>query len=227
MDNNLEIDEDSLSGHGDRLIFTDEKQTTLSMTFKDRWMRSKLRDYWRGTDLSQQSADDAVNTFTLINALVLTIPVALLGYMNYEFWDWVKATNDTYCPEDEIYDILYDTFTFRQSLIFTTCGSSLGMGLLYFTLRPEGGKNDEEKKKRAEKDLVFHAWWKLGKYIMLLLVISTVLTSIMTYMMLAYMLSTVVNSTDSLCDNYAAIRYGWGGGGYFSLVIIATLALFY
>ena len=228
--NPMEIDSNSeheLKMWKEKLKDQTDDQGDLMTSFQSRWMRSKVRDYWLGESLSQQSADDAVNTFTLINALVLTIPVALIGYMTYEFWDWVKSTNDANCPDKDLYDTLYDAFTFRLATIFTTCGSSLGIGLLYFTLRPEGGKDGELSEIRKIKNDIFHAWWKQGKYIMLILVLSSVLTSILTYMMLAYMLSTVVNSTGSLCDNYEIIRYGWGGGGYFTFVVLLCLVLMY
>ena len=203
------------------------RDNKLETTLRSRWLRSKLRDYWVGEGLSQQSADDAVNTFTLINALVLTIPVALLGYMTYEFWDWVKSTTAANCPDKDVYDTLYDAFTFRLATIFTTCGSSLAIGLLYFTLRPEDGKDDEDKEIKDMKDKIFHAWWKQGKYMMLLLVLSSVLTSILTYMMIMYMLSTVVNSSESLCENYDIIDYGWGGGIYFTFIVLLCLFSMY
>jgi hypothetical protein len=47
--------------------------------FKSRYHSSSLRKFAEGTDMKSEDADAAVNTLTLVSALILTIPYSLVS----------------------------------------------------------------------------------------------------------------------------------------------------
>lgn len=53
-----------------------------------RYSVSNLRMMYEGTGAKPADIDVAVNTFTVVNTLVLTIPFGLVGSLNQQFWDW-------------------------------------------------------------------------------------------------------------------------------------------
>lgn len=55
---------------------------------------SNLTKYYHGKGLTVEEADEVVNTFALINALVLTIPFSMLASYDNSFWDWLNENNN-------------------------------------------------------------------------------------------------------------------------------------
>ena len=112
---------------------------------------SNLKKYYLGRGLSIEEADEVVNSFALINALVLTIPFSILASYSNSFWDWLNENNDQ-CDGNsyqKVADLLLNT-------LYTTAYSamtSLIIAILYYILRP--------KNKEYFKIWYGHAKWAI------------------------------------------------------------------
>jgi hypothetical protein len=112
---------------------------------------SNLMKYYLGRGLSIEEADEVVNSFALINALVLTIPFSILASYSDSFWDWLNENNDQ-CDGNsyqKVADLLLNTlYTPAYSSM-----TSLIIAILYYILRP--------KNKEYFKIWYGHAKWAI------------------------------------------------------------------
>jgi hypothetical protein len=165
------------------------KPRTWKERWKDKWNRSTLKKYVTGDGIEKECVDDAINMFSLINALGLTLPVTVIASLGYSFWNWLQDTAKANCPEKDIFGALYWDFVLRFTVVIACFCASLCIGLLYFFLRP----HDDPRTHDDE----FKRWWLAGgRYSLLMLVLLTVASSVTIFMTLNYMvkyISLIIN----------------------------------
>lgn len=152
-----------------------------------RWKISTVRVLYVENQLTTQQADSIVNTITLLNALLLTIPFSIVGSLNNSYWDWLEVSINkcTVAPFD--WHSVYDKF---QNAIFASVYPtliSLVLAVLYYLLRPE-------------EPTVFRIWWKRSKGVIIITMINTIVSIISILTLLGYLVNYFVNSTAFLCN---------------------------
>jgi hypothetical protein len=95
-----------------------------------------LSRYFNGRNLRISVVDNCVNTMTLVNALILTIPYGVITALNSEFWDSLKVS-----MEEGNCDTYYHYYYFRlrdNILIVIYSGiTSIAVSVFYYILRPD------------------------------------------------------------------------------------------
>lgn len=110
-----------------------------------------LKRYLTGMDLDLEVVDNCVNTLTLVNALVLTIPFSVMVDLGGEFWSNLYTIMETYgCTE--WYDYYYTHV--RNNLLSTLYFSiaAIIIAVFYYILRPDFPQRgmDSDQKKMLE-----------------------------------------------------------------------------
>jgi hypothetical protein len=90
------------------------KATAAGRYLHGRYVNSTLRKYFEGVDIEPEDADNAVNTLTLVAALVLTIPFGLLGTFGHETWEWISDSLDACTAAG--HDVRYSSTHMFQSV---------------------------------------------------------------------------------------------------------------
>lgn len=146
----------------------DKEETFFRSNFKDyfyfRLRRSNLCKYYYGSDLSINESDEVVNTFSLVNALILTIPFGIIGSLDNSFWDWLHE-NNTDCAGNSYGDVHKLFINFLYATAYSSM-ISLSLAIFYYILRPKNQK-------------YFNNWWKRAKYVILVM-LGTTATSIIS-----------------------------------------------
>lgn len=124
---------------------------------------SNLYTCWYQNDMDISDSDNIVNSVTVVNALLLTIPFNLLGAYNETFWAWeinniatcnngiYNATSGIFTPSF-LNDLGLDLYLNVSSKIFNcTFAAVIGLFLaaIYYTLRPKN-------------QAIFAQWWPRG-----------------------------------------------------------------
>jgi hypothetical protein len=129
---------------------------------RNRFLRSGLWKLITGEGLSYEDADTAVNTFTLVAALLLTIPFSLVGNLSVEFW---QAYEDELAACPGPVDMTFAKEMARLvsnilSCVTYACIGAIINAVFYYVLRP---KEDDD----------FSQWWSHGRWGVLVLFILT------------------------------------------------------
>lgn len=67
-------------------VVNDEKETLIN-----RWKDNNLREIFVGKYVTSEDIDNVVNTLTLVNALILTIPYGIMSSTGPDYWDYVEV----------------------------------------------------------------------------------------------------------------------------------------
>ena len=167
--------------------------------YQHRWEIGNLRKYL-GCSIEGEDADDAlqasdvdmaVNLFTLVSTLVLTIPFGLMGSLTNSYWDWLSAEVDNCLYATETYPNGYWQIIYEQVInnIFASIYTALVgivLSVFYYLLRP------------SDQDDFVH-WWSRGKYIVVF-IFANATCSVVTIVNLFNALSfNFINGTDHYC----------------------------
>lgn len=164
--------------------------------FKARYFYSPLRKFFSGEGLSPTDADGAVNTFTLVNALLLTIKFSLIALVGPTYWDWYESTFEN-CPGSADYSS--DPNMIPQNLFNNVYNTLLGgiyclvitiiVAAMYYILRPTESK-------------VFKLWWPRARWIVMLIFIGTLISMVMVYSIAGSLVggNAYFTSSKRLCD---------------------------
>jgi hypothetical protein len=150
----------------------------------ERWKSSGLCDYWECKDLRKEDVDAVVTNFTVVQALLLTIPPTFVTAVSISSgtWEALKAAIDNCNIDSEIDDFSLHVVTYNvyYPLFTWVCGVLLGtmtgilLALTYFILRPR-------------KDEAFTKWYRgRGLYGVLIIYAFMVLSLMTTGLMLTY-----------------------------------------
>jgi predicted membrane channel-forming protein YqfA (hemolysin III family) len=143
-------------------------------------------DMFVGEDVTCEEVDNVVNTVTLMNALILTVPYGIMTAANFEYWDWVESTLDA-CPSTKFsYHQDFRTFssTFNAAVYSTIC--VLIMAMFYYLLRPKD-------------DTKFRHWWKSTRYVVILMLIGTITAVVSLVAVSNWLFSWYMIPTSKLC----------------------------
>jgi hypothetical protein len=187
---------------------TVETEETLWQRLQD----NTLKDMFIGKDITSGDVDNVVNTLTLMNALILTIPYGIMSSAGYDYWDWVENTLAA-CPKT-IYSVPQD---FRQfgnafnSVIYSTI-SVLLCAMAYYLLRPKADKK-------------FRKWWKFARYVILIMLLGTSTSCVSLVACSTWMFSWYMIPTSKLCT-YSAWGTGAAVTGVAVIAVTFMIALF-
>lgn len=152
--------------------------------------KSTLYTFWEGTSIGSDEIDSAMETFTIVNAVILEIPFNVIGNMNHAFWDWLEISLGGCSDASGIYT---QVAAYMQNSMYVVVYSSISgimIAILYFMLRP----TDVAK---------FAMWWKRGRWVVLLNILYT-LTSILAVVTVFSLISEAyVNSSANICSTYS------------------------
>ena len=148
------VDISSNDNHDNDDINDEHKyQLTPTKTWKEYFIRrmrnSNIYTCWYNNDMDVNDSDSIINSVTVVNALLLTIPFNLLGAYNESFWEWemsflatcnggyYNSTSGVLSPPNlnVLGSKLY--LDVSSNIFSTTFASVLGLFLaaIYYTLR--------------------------------------------------------------------------------------------
>jgi len=135
--------------------------------FRFRYEHSSFVKFIKGKGMSAEDVDTAIGTFTLLNALLLTIPFSMVGSLGFGYWDaleaiFAKCPNSKNLGGNTLETIFRGTYQQLCGTIYSSI-SNLLMACFYYSLRP-----------KSEED--FKAWWPRGMYVVVMLLIGTLLS---------------------------------------------------
>jgi hypothetical protein len=110
-----------------------------------------LKRYLTGLDLDLEVVDNCVNTLTLVNALVLTIPFGVMVDLGGEFWSNLYTIMETYgCTEWYSYYYTHVRNNLLSTLYFSI--AAIIIAVFYYILRPDFPQRamDSDQKKLLE-----------------------------------------------------------------------------
>jgi hypothetical protein len=139
---------------------TPKKHGSLKDYLQDRWEKSNLRKLYEGEDLGLDEADSAVNSFALVNALILTVPFSVLMGLSTDYFNAFYDDMNTYIKLDSrCASVSYAGLRiYMLRLLFATAYSSMITVIIcifYYILRP--------------KFNFFHQWWGRSKYCLMMM----------------------------------------------------------
>jgi hypothetical protein len=167
--------------------------------------------------------DTAINTLTLVDALIVTIPFGIVSAANYTFWDWLQTlpcnTDDFH--HDHFGELPYYYFYYRfvGSIwqIVISCVIGIVLATFYYLLRP----SDDE---------VFLRWWTRGKVVLVFSVVATAIGVLSTLYLAGLLLDGWwVISTSQACDagelGYVVDSRGSLASGYVILALVSAFSI--
>jgi len=167
---------------------------------RKRCYTSNLYTCWYKNIMIVDDADGIINSVTVVNALLLTIPFNLLGSYNNDFWSW-EMTNLANCNNayfnttslqfsDPNLNITGEKIYLSVSSGIFNCTFSSILGLLlaaiYYSLRP---KNQSS----------FNIWWPRGKYSCMLIIFFTFVAIASLLQIFGPSVSLLLSSTQYSC----------------------------
>jgi len=134
------------------------KFTSYYEYWRYRYNRSNIKKMMKGRNLTVEEADEAVNVFSLVNALILTVPFGLMLDLNNELWEKLFAVDWGDCFSDSI-DYRYRAIMDCMFACAYASMISLIIAIFYYLFRPKGK--------------YFHEWWFRGRWCLLMIFIGT------------------------------------------------------
>ena len=195
---------DDITAEDDPTIRPGNGEMTRCQLLRDymvfRWKLSTVRKLYVENHLTASQGDSIVNTITLLNALLLTVPFQIMGNLGNSYWDWldVAILNCADTPNyaswnwQQVYDHI-------QNALFASVYSTLisvVLAVLYYLLRPE-------------RPTVFKIWWGRSKWVIVIMMITTIISIISILTLFGYLAGNYINSTNHLCavDTPLITRY--------------------
>lgn len=183
QDEQDEQDEDKLDIH--------EKMREKMSRVRTRYENSALPMYIEGRNVTVEHIDTAVNTLTVVDTLVLTIPFGLVGIYTSSYWDWLEAMPCNI--EGALMPLTNEapfTYYHRQVItqmwiIFTSSVTGIVLSMFYYLLRPPNGAGS------------FEGWWHRGKYAFFLMFLCAVIPVV-----------TVLNNAGSMLNGWVMVSSG-------------------
>jgi hypothetical protein len=131
--------------------------------------------------------DNVVNTLTLMNALILTIPYSLMSNMNYDYWDQVIISLDNCSERVATFESDFAIFKNSFNAVVYSAMASLIMSLIYYLLKP----------KNLAK---FRKWWKQARYVIIMMLCGTVCSVVSLVAVSCWLFAWYNLPSDQLCE---------------------------
>ena len=165
-----------------------------------RMVNSNLCTCWYYDEMDINDSDTIINSVTVVNALLLTIPFQLVGAFNADFWEWemnniANCNNGTYNQTSGQFNPpeLNETglsiyLTVSTDVFECAFSSSIGLVLatIYYTLRPRNQST-------------FKQWWPRGKFSLILILIFTALAIISLLRLFGMSVGLLLSSNQYTC----------------------------
>ena len=161
---------------------------------------SNLCTCWYYNDMDIIDSDAIVNSVTVVNALLLTIPFALIGAYNASFWEWemnnlASCNGGTYNTTTQVFSPSqlnqdgFHIYSFVTSNVLN-CAFSSSIGLIlatiYYTLRPRNQS-------------IFIQWWPRGKYSIFFILVFTAVAIFCLLSLFGMSVSLLLSSDQYTC----------------------------
>lgn len=190
----------------------DEEEDDKEETIWERICDNTLRDMFIGKDVTAEDIDNVVNTLTLMNALILTIPYGIMASTNFEYWDWVESTLAG-CPDSEFtYDQDFSQFNNAFHTVVYSAITALLVAMVYYLLRPR-------------KESKFKKWWKHARYVFIIMLGATVVSCVGLVATSAWLFSWYIIPTSKLCTFSAKYSLGAGVAAISICVVISMFLM--
>lgn len=163
-----------------------------------KYLSSKLVAYLEGEGVTSDDVDTLVNSVTLVNALLLTIPPGIIISLNQELWDGLQQ-NIASCEIDGSqlfwYEYVYIPIYYCMFASFSSCLCGMVIAIAYYILRPSSSVDQDE-----DVFSEFRKWWSHGKISVLFLIMSVMCSAVSLILTLLYYMIWIVNNQGHLCD---------------------------
>jgi hypothetical protein len=156
-------------------------------TLVQRLMDNNLRAMFVGHEIVGEEVDNVVNTLTLMNALILTIPYSLMSNMNYDYWDQVIISLDNCSERVATFESDFAIFKNSFNAVVYSAMASLIMSLIYYLLKP----------KNLAK---FRKWWKQARYVIIMMLCGTVCSVVSLVAVSCWLFAWYNLPSDQLCE---------------------------
>lgn len=176
----------TLNAMNEKLVDQERVELDAPETLWERIKDNTLRDMFVGKDVTSDDVDNVVNTLTLMNALILTIPYGLMASASHDYWDWVETTLEA-CPDTKFtYDQAFTVFSNSFNAVVYSTISVLVMAMAYYLLRPR-------------TDVKFQKWWKNARYVLIIMLIGTITSCVSLIAISAWLFSWYIVPTSQYC----------------------------
>jgi hypothetical protein len=160
--------------------------------FIERLKHNNLAEMFIGRRIGYEEVDSVVNTLTLMDALILTIPYGLMSSADMSYWDNVEEVlNNCYATVGSKFRMQDDFLLFKNScnaVIFSSMASLL-MAVVYYLLRPKGA--------------AFQVWWKRARYVIIMILIGTISAVVSLVAVSLWLFAWYIIPTSRFC-NYSS-----------------------
>jgi hypothetical protein len=210
--NNFEINESLRSfrrSESDMKIMELESLPTKDWEtyFKKRWHLSNIKRYYSGDGLEMEDADTVMNTLSMVNALLLTIPFSIINGLGNEFWDWLELSIAD-CEDSQYHSTAENLVLPLYLAVFCTI-LSLIIAVMYYFLRPRKH---------------FLIWWKFrGKWSVATTMLTTAIAVLVILILFSTLMGWFVTSSDSLCVTVDVNKRRYSAA--YTLISIMTVGL--
>lgn len=169
-----------------------------------KYLDSKLVAYMEGRGVSSNDVDGLVNSVTLVNALLLTIPPGIVTSMGINSSSWDNLQNfAANCNLDGTqlmwYELCYVPFFRLVVGSFTASFMALVIAIAYYVLRPASSPEDDEEDEQGvgegalavmhhSERSEFQKWWTHGRFAIFIMAASVITALVALVLVLVYYL---------------------------------------
>lgn len=129
----------------------------------------------------------AINTFALVDALILTIPYGIITNIPFDFWDTLDSEYALCDDNSHNFDATFTDMNNSLSTCVYSTVLAMALSCFYYLLRPSS-------------EIVFKKWWTRGKYVVVAcfaLTVAGVTAVLRVFMNFIHYFSI---PTDGLCN---------------------------
>jgi hypothetical protein len=147
-----------------------------------------------GEGLSPDDVSDGINALALLNALLITIPFAMLGAITPDFLNTMKEAIEA-CPGGKTHtgaSYYFAAKSLRRNCQCTIISalSALIFAIMYYLFK----RNDNSS---------FRDWWPRGRILIAVTFLLTIITTVSTVALMNCFLYYFAVQGDEICDRYA------------------------
>lgn len=153
---------------------------------------NNLARFWSGASIGPEETDSVIETFTLVNTLLLSVPFNCIGALNNGYWDWLQeslqACTNWQSPisQGDRWVWMYNQIEAFFYMNIYCAIAAINMAVLYFILRPT---NVDQ----------FHKWWQKGRWVVVFILIATTLSVLAVLAYFGLMSEGYMNGTNEIC----------------------------
>lgn len=153
---------------------------------------NNLARFWSGASIGPEETDSVIETFTLVNTLLLSVPFNCIGALNSSYWDWLQeslqacANWQSPMSQSDRWVWMYDQIESFFYMNIYCAIAAINMAVLYFILRPTNAEQ-------------FHKWWQKGRWVVVFILIATTLSVLAVLAYFGLMSEGYMNGTNEIC----------------------------